>query len=111
MFDRFTDASKRVMNLARRESQRLDHECLAPEHILLGLVDVPDSFGAKVIQTLGRSLQQVRAEVENRAAPGAQRLTLGPRPFTAARSALPFSYSPLSKEFYLGLRPARAITP
>ena len=38
MFDRFTDRAKKVMNLARQEAQRFNHEYLGTEHILLGLV-------------------------------------------------------------------------
>ena len=38
MFDRFTDRARKVMNLAKSEAQRLNHEYIGTEHILLGLV-------------------------------------------------------------------------
>ena len=38
MFDRFTDRARKVMGLARQEAQRLNHEYIGTEHILLGLV-------------------------------------------------------------------------
>ena len=34
MFDRFTDRAKKVMNLARQEAQRFNHEYLGTEHVL-----------------------------------------------------------------------------
>ena len=37
MFDRFTDRARKVMNLAKTEAQRLNHEYIGTEHLLLGL--------------------------------------------------------------------------
>ena len=36
MFDRFTDRARKVMSLAKNEAQRLNHEYIGTEHILLG---------------------------------------------------------------------------
>ena len=38
MFDRFTERARKVMSLARQASQRLNHEYIGTEHVLLGLV-------------------------------------------------------------------------
>ena len=48
MFDRFTDRAKKVMNLARQEAQRFNHEYLGTEHILLGLVQEGSGVAANV---------------------------------------------------------------
>jgi len=70
MFDRFTDVSKRVMNQARREAQRLNHNYLGPEHMLLGLLREPGSYGASLLQALGANLDLLRTHVEEKAGPG-----------------------------------------
>jgi ATP-dependent Clp protease ATP-binding subunit ClpC len=38
MYERFTDRSRNVMMLANIEAQRLNHEYIGTEHILLGLI-------------------------------------------------------------------------
>src|SRR6185436_18209094 len=53
MFDRFTDRAKKVMNLARQEAQRFNHEYLGTEHILLGLVQEGSGVAANVLKNMG----------------------------------------------------------
>ena len=38
MFDKFTNRAKQVIKLAKKEAQRLNHNYLGTEHILLGLL-------------------------------------------------------------------------
>ena len=38
MYERFTDRARKIMQLANQEAQRLNHEYIGTEHILLGLV-------------------------------------------------------------------------
>jgi hypothetical protein len=38
MYEQFTDRARKIMQLANQEAQRLDHEYIGTEHILLGLV-------------------------------------------------------------------------
>ena len=64
MFDRFTDRAEKVMNLARQEAQRFNHEYLGTEHVLLGLVKEGSGVGANVLKNLGVDLRKVRLEVE-----------------------------------------------
>ena len=37
-FDKFTERARRVLQLAQEESQRLNHNYIGTEHLLLGLV-------------------------------------------------------------------------
>ena len=53
MFDRFTDRAKKVMNLARQEAQRFNHEYLGTEHVLLGLVQEGSGVAANVLKQMG----------------------------------------------------------
>jgi ATP-dependent Clp protease ATP-binding subunit ClpC len=62
MFDRFTDRARKVMGLARQEAQRLNHEFIGTEHILLGLVQEGSGVG-------GERAQEPRCRLEARSAP------------------------------------------
>ncbi len=55
MFDRFSDNAKRLMSHARQEAMRLGHDHIAPEHILLGLLQFADCSAARLLAQLGVS--------------------------------------------------------
>ncbi|HEV2461501.1 MAG TPA: Clp protease N-terminal domain-containing protein, partial [Ktedonobacterales bacterium] len=59
-FDRFTVRARNVLSLARDEADRFNSRDIGPEHILLGVVRVPDSAAAKVLGSLGVELTTVR---------------------------------------------------
>jgi ATP-dependent Clp protease ATP-binding subunit ClpA len=64
MFERFTDRARRVVVLGQEEARLLNHNYIGTEHILLGLIREGDGVGAKALESLGISLQAVRAQVE-----------------------------------------------
>ncbi|MEO1698533.1 MAG: ATP-dependent Clp protease ATP-binding subunit [Planctomycetota bacterium] len=82
MFDRFTDRAKKVMNLARQEAQRFNHEYLGTEHILLGLVQEGSGVAANVLKNMGIDLNKIRMEVEKIVKTGPSMTTMGQLPFT-----------------------------
>ena len=82
MFDRFTDRAKKVMNLARQEAQRFNHEYLGTEHILLGLVQEGSGVAANVLKNMGIDLDRIRSEVEKLVKTGPSMVTMGQLPFT-----------------------------
>jgi ATP-dependent Clp protease ATP-binding subunit ClpC len=82
MFDRFTDRAKKVMNLARQEAQRFNHEYLGTEHVLLGLVQEGSGVAANVLKSMGIDLAKIRSEVENLVKTGPSMVTMGQLPFT-----------------------------
>ena len=82
MFDRFTDRAKKVMNLARQEAQRFNHEYLGTEHVLLGLVQEGSGVAANVLKNMGIDLNKIRAEVEKIVKTGPSMVTMGQLPFT-----------------------------
>jgi ATP-dependent Clp protease ATP-binding subunit ClpC len=82
MFDRFTDRAKKVMNLARQEAQRFNHEYLGTEHVLLGLVQEGSGVAANVLKQMGVDLSKIRTEVENIVKTGPSMVTMGQLPFT-----------------------------
>ncbi len=82
MFDRFTDRAKKVMNLARQEAQRFNHEYLGTEHVLLGLVQEGSGVAANVVKNMGIQLDKIRMEVEKIVKTGPSMVTMGQLPFT-----------------------------
>ena len=82
MFERFTDRARKAMALANMEAQRLNHEYLGTEHILLGIVREGSGVAANVLRNLGVDLRQVRLEVERVCAISADVLEIEKRPQT-----------------------------
>ncbi len=82
MFERFTDRARKVMALANQEAQRLNHEYIGTEHILLGLVKEGSGVGANVLKNLDVDLRKVRLEVEKLVKAGSEMVTMGKLPQT-----------------------------
>ncbi|MBI4606862.1 MAG: hypothetical protein HY721_33270 [Planctomycetes bacterium] len=83
MFDRFTDRARRVMALARKEAQRLNHDYIGTEHLLLGLIQEGAGCAAKVLKSLGVEIDRIRREIEKNVQSGPIVVTMGQLPFTA----------------------------
>ena len=70
MYERFTDRARKVMQLANQEAQRLNHEYIGTEHILLGLVKEGSGVAANVLKYLNIDLRKIRLEVAKIAGSG-----------------------------------------
>src|SRR6266705_5568715 len=81
MFERFTDRARRVVVLAQEEARLLNHNYIGTEHILLGLIHEGEGVAAKALESLGISLEAVRAQVEEIIGEG-QTAPTGHIPFT-----------------------------
>jgi ATP-dependent Clp protease ATP-binding subunit ClpC len=81
MFERFTDRARRVVVLAQEEARMLNHNYIGTEHILLGLIHEGEGVAAKGLESLGISLEAVRAQVEEIIGQG-QQAPSGHIPFT-----------------------------
>jgi ATP-dependent Clp protease ATP-binding subunit ClpC len=81
-----TPRAKKVIELAVDEARRLGHHYIGTEHLLLGLVREGEGIAAGVLESLGVSLEKLRAEVTRilsqsmpqGAAPGARAATRTP---------------------------------
>src|SRR5881296_96814 len=84
MYERFTDRARKVMQLANQEAQRLNHEYIGTEHILLGLVKEGSGVAANVLKNLDVDLRKIRLEVEKivQTGPGSEMVTMGKLPQT-----------------------------
>jgi predicted dehydrogenase len=80
MFDRFTDRARRVMSHAQVHAERLQHEYIGTEHLLLGLVS-DDCTATRMLARLGVDLERIRRDVEAIATRGAVPVQ-GNLPFT-----------------------------
>ncbi len=63
MFERFTDRARKIVVFAQQEARLLNHDYIGTEHLLLGLIREGEGLAAKALESMGISLEAVRAEV------------------------------------------------
>lgn len=89
MFDRFTDPARMLLGYARREAQRLGHDYIGTEHMLLGLLRGETSVAVRVLLDLGAVPGDLVKEAEEAVERGGKTMTMGQLPFTPrAKGAL-----------------------
>ena len=74
-----TPRAKRVIELAVDEARRLNHNYIGTEHLLLGLLREEEGVAAGVLESLGVSLDKVRAETVRLVSHGASQAHTGIR--------------------------------
>lgn len=74
-FERFSVKARKVVVTAQEEARLLKHGYIGTEHILLGLLDVPDSTAGKVLDRLGYDKETALADIAAVAKPGTQELS------------------------------------
>jgi|SRR5450432_1479913 len=79
--EKFTPRALQVFGLARQEADRLKHDYVGTEHLLLGLIKLGNGVATNVLTSLGLNLQAVRLEIEIRAGFGSGKI-VGNIPFT-----------------------------
>jgi hypothetical protein len=82
MFDRFTERARKVMSLARKEAQRLHHDYIGTEHLIVALVEQEAGLASQALRKLGVDLGKVRAEVDRIVETGKSDGTEKQLPFT-----------------------------
>ena len=82
MYERFTDRARQLMQFANQEAQRLNHEFIATEHLLLGLIKVANGTAVSVLHGMGVQLPTVRRETERLVDEGPPMVTMGKLPQT-----------------------------
>ena len=63
-FDRFTDEARMVLVLAREEATRLRHTSIGSEHLLLGILRVPESAATGLLEPLDVDIAKLCGAVE-----------------------------------------------
>jgi ATP-dependent Clp protease ATP-binding subunit ClpA len=81
MFERFTERARQVVVLAQEEARILKHNYIGTEHILLGLLREEEGLAARVLESLGITVEHVRAQVVRIVGAG-EETSSGQIPFT-----------------------------
>ncbi len=81
MFERFTERARQVVVLAQEEARALQHDYIGTEHLLLGLLREEEGIAARVLESLGVTLDDVRQQVGRIVGTGTPG-TVGQIPFT-----------------------------
>jgi ATP-dependent Clp protease ATP-binding subunit ClpC len=109
MFERFTERARQVVVCAQEEAQGLKHKYIGTEHLLLGLLRVEEGVAARVLGSLGVTVEEVRAQVMRIVGEGDQ-ASAGQVPFTprakkvlelALREALSIGHNYIGTEHIL----------
>ena len=82
MNDKFTERVRKVIYLARDEANRLQHDYIGTEHLLLGIVREGEGIASRVLQKLDLDLDQIQQAIESIVRPSGDTLTLGEVPLT-----------------------------
>ena len=82
-FDRFTKRARRVLTSAQEEAQRLNHNYIGTEHLLLGLVREENGVAVRVLREMEIDPRHIREIIERTVGRGQRtiqgRLSLTPR--------------------------------
>jgi ATP-dependent Clp protease ATP-binding subunit ClpC len=62
--DRFTQRARRVLSLAAQEAERMRHNTIGTEHLLLGLIEEDGGVASRVLRDLGLEVERVKELVE-----------------------------------------------
>jgi ATP-dependent Clp protease ATP-binding subunit ClpC len=81
VFENFTVRARQVVVLAQEEARLLEHNYIGTEHLLLGLLREEEGLAARVLESLGMTIEEVRAQVARIIGQG-DGVTAGQIPFT-----------------------------
>jgi ATP-dependent Clp protease ATP-binding subunit ClpC len=89
----FADSTRKALQAAGDEAAALRHEYIGTEHLLLGVLDDPESAAVAVVIKLKGNVAAIRATVLETVKAGTAALPIGmPRPYTSrAKKALDFA--------------------
>jgi ATP-dependent Clp protease ATP-binding subunit ClpC len=80
----FTERVRKVLAMAREEAERLRHEYVGTEHILLGLIREGEGVAAAVLQNLSVDLDDIQQQIEDTVKKGKAAAATGPDlPYTS----------------------------
>ena len=106
----FTPRAKRILLLAKQEAERLNHDHIGSEHLLLGLLALDEGVAIDALRSLGLNLGKLRLEVEKTCGFGGATRTQGVLPVTprlrrifelATREAQSLNYNFVGSEHLL----------
>ena len=78
----FTDRVRIILSMAREEAIDRCHDCVAPEHVLIGLIREGEGVGAEVLRELGVDLELLITTLDQRVPRGRSEAVAGELPYT-----------------------------
>ena len=78
MYERFTDRSRKVMQLANQEAQRCNHDFIDAEHILVGVLKENSGVASNVLRTLDIDPTKMMRAVRDQMKEGPGMVTIAP---------------------------------
>lgn len=78
----FTPRAQQALALARKEADRLRHNFVGTEHLLLGIIKLGQGVAVNVLQKMGVVLEHVRMEVEKQVGAGPDQRMIVTIPYT-----------------------------
>jgi ATP-dependent Clp protease ATP-binding subunit ClpC len=82
MWNNFTPRAQQVLALARKEADRLSHNYVGTEHLLLGIIKLDRGVAVNVLRKMDLDLETVRVEVEKQVGSGQETKVAGNIPYT-----------------------------
>ncbi|MBN1355627.1 ATP-dependent Clp protease ATP-binding subunit [bacterium] len=82
MFEKFTDRARLVIMLAKSEAERLQHDLLDTEHMLLGLIKEGGGVAVRMMRKLNINPHTLQLQIERRVIMGSRRSAQGDIPFS-----------------------------
>ena len=73
----FTPRAQQVLGLARKEADRMHHNFVGTEHLLLGLIKLNRGVAVNILQKMGLDLETVRTAVEKKTGYGPDQKVIG----------------------------------
>ena len=64
MFEKYSEHARSVMERAKQEAQKLRHDHIGTEHILLGLIEVDHGIAAEILRSENIDLPHTKAMVK-----------------------------------------------
>ena len=81
-YSSFTPRAQQTLALARKEAERLNHNFLGTEHVLLGLIKLGQGTAVKVMTKKGINLETLGLELERLVGTGPDQKMIGNIPYT-----------------------------
>ncbi len=79
----FNPRARQTLLLAQREAERLNHDCIGTEHLLLGVLALNEGVAVEALKSLGLNLDQLRFEAEKVSGAGGHTKKAGQLPITS----------------------------
>jgi len=69
MYEKFSNKARKVIHNAKKEAEKLNHDYIGTEHLLLGMLKDPSSVGSNVLDSMGIDYDDVFQQVKKLSKP------------------------------------------